>query len=411
MKLINKMASMLFAGIIMTSLTVSASAENGSIGISSDDFGVWTEIAGENGTSYNNLFDLILDEKYTPIWNNYCSTIVGEENADYFTAALKSSIGATVYGQEAIDKNAEIGSMEFDCYFINNAVQFTFKDRTAVVTLTDGSKSTHNYEYLGKYNIGDGETMSWNGMEMSVAFPCDVYKSTDEAGEFNYFFFREDTMNTTYHIEFRYGSDLQELQGYFKGKYAYWLGAGIDANADAETIEKVIALFCMENMDYSSRTDSSLAQISDLVGIWDADLSGFGDAYVSVELYLDIDKTGHGVTYMNGEKTRDFNAYMYDSGEKGDGEGIYAAYDNVAFEAESAKYTLKENSSGELVLTLFADDGTISYIKRGLAANASTNEPVSSNPETGVGGISAVILAAFGAGALMIISGRFSKVK
>ena len=87
------------------------------------------------------------------------------------------------------------------------------------------------------------------------------------------------------------------------------------------------------------------------------------------------------------------------------------AYDNVAFEAESAKYTLKENSSGELVLTLFADNGTISYIKRSLAANASTNEPVSSNPETGVGGISAFILTAFGAGALMIISGRFSKVK
>ena len=30
------------------------------------------------------------------------------------------------------------------------------------------------------------------------------------------------------------------------GKYAYWLAAGFDANADAETTENVIALFCGE---------------------------------------------------------------------------------------------------------------------------------------------------------------------
>lgn len=28
----------------------------------------------------------------------------------------------------------------------------------------------------------------------------------------------------------------------------YWLAAGIDANADAETIDNVIALFCTENL-------------------------------------------------------------------------------------------------------------------------------------------------------------------
>ena len=51
-----------------------------------------------------------------------------------------------------------------------------------------------------------------------------------------------------YHIEFRYGSDLAALQQYMKGRYAYWLAAGIDANADAETIDNVIALFCTENL-------------------------------------------------------------------------------------------------------------------------------------------------------------------
>ncbi|MCM1334559.1 MAG: hypothetical protein NC237_05845 [Eubacterium sp.] len=405
MKLFKKIAAVLSAGTVIASFGVGASAE----GVPSGDFGIWDEIAGENGTTYGNLFDLIFQEKYADIWNDYCSVIVGEDNAAAVCAAMQNHVGATIYGQEAIDKNAETGGMDFDCLFINGAELFTFKDKTATVKLSDGTEVSHEYEYLGEYEIGGGETVNMGGAEISVAFPCDVYKSTDEAGEFNYFFFRDDTMSATYHIEFRYGSDLEELQGYFKGKYAYWLGAGIDTNANAQTIENVIALFCLENMDYSERTSGSLAQIAELVGIWDADLSAFGDAYANVELYLDIDKTGHGVTYMNGAKTRDFNAYMFDSGTKGDGEGIYAAYDNEAFEPESAKYTLKENDNGDLVLTLYAVDGTISYIKRGSGADTATAVPVSANPPTGVGGVSGLVFAALGAGALMLISKKSSK--
>lgn len=41
------------------------------------------------------------------------------------------------------------------------------------------------------------------------------------AGDFTYFLFRDDTMETTYHTEFRYGDDLDELQKYLEGKYAY----------------------------------------------------------------------------------------------------------------------------------------------------------------------------------------------
>lgn len=84
-----------------------------------------------------------------------------------------------------------------------------------------------------------------NGTTYSNLF--DVILS-DDAGDFTYFFFRDDTMETTYHIEFRYGGDLAALQQYMKGQYAYWLAAGIDANADAETIDNVIALFCTENL-------------------------------------------------------------------------------------------------------------------------------------------------------------------
>ena len=145
------------------------------------------------------------------------------------------------------------------------------------------------------------------------------------------------------------------------------LSAGIDANADAETINNVIGLFCLENMDYSAHTDEALSQISDLgiVGSWKADLSAYGEDYASVDLRMAIDEAGHGVTTMNGEQTADFEAYAVDNGEKGDGAGLYVAYSNLDYEAEAAPYTMTVNDAGQTVLTLTADDGTISWVKQG----------------------------------------------
>ena len=326
--------------------------------------GVWPAIAGENGMTYANLFEVILAEDCDTLWNDYIGAVVGEDAAADAVAGLKASISSELYGEDAIAAFAD-GGMAFDCFYINGVDTFTFAGDTATVNKTDGSSETHTYEYLGQYLIGEGEVMNYMGMEFPVAFPCDVYKSTDEAGEFNYFFFREDTMDTTYHLEFRYGKDLEELQGYFVGPYAYWLAAGFDVNADQETLENVVALFCLENMDYSGHTEGALKQLSELgiVGSWTADLSPFGEEFAGVELSMSIDENGHGVTYMNGVQTRDFEAFALDNGEKGDGAGLYVAYDNEAFEAEAAPYTLTENEDGAAVLTLVADDGTISWVK------------------------------------------------
>ena len=55
-----------------------------------------------------------------------------------------------------------------------------------------------------------------------------IYESDDaDSGEFTYFCIAPDTMKTTWHIEFRYGSDLDALEKYDAGEYAYWLAAGI----------------------------------------------------------------------------------------------------------------------------------------------------------------------------------------
>ena len=159
-----------------------------------------------------------------------------------------ASTPTKLYGQEAVDAYTSLELVGFDCWYINGAKTFTFSGDTATITLTDGSSQTHTYTYLGQYKVGDGETMVYNGQEIDPSFACDVYQSTDDTGEFTYLLFRDDTMASTYHIEFRYGSDLDALQKYFTGPYAYWLSAGIDASADAQTIDNVIDLFVTENL-------------------------------------------------------------------------------------------------------------------------------------------------------------------
>ena len=328
--------------------------------------GVFPAVAGESGTTYVSLFDVIISDRWTPVWQDYIAAIVGEEAAADTTSRLQGSITSDLYGEAAVAAFAN-GGYAFDCDFINGAESITFNnDNTATILKTGGESETHTYEYQGQTNVGETETMMYQGAEISMAFPVDVYKSTDEAGEFNYFLLREDTMAETYHIEFRYGSDLKALQGYMVGPYAYWLAAGIDESADEQTIHRVIALFCLENMDYSAHSDAALAQIDalGLVGEWVADLAPLGEAYAGEDLRMTIDAAGHGVTVMNGQQTADFEAYAYDSGEKDDGEGIYVAYSNTEYEAEAAPYALTVNDAGETVLTLTADDGTISWVKQ-----------------------------------------------
>ena len=214
----------------------------------SEDFGVFTQIAGASGTTYANLFTVILDEKYDDVWLEKCAAVVGDEAADASAEMLKTYISRDIYGQDAVDAYTSPELVGFDCWYINGAESFTFKDHTVTVKLTDGTEQTHTYSYLGKYKVGDGETMIYGGQEIDPSFECDVYQASEDAGEFTYLLLRDDTMESTYHIEFRYGSDLEQLQKYFTGPYAYWLSAGIDKKASKETIDNVIDLFVTENL-------------------------------------------------------------------------------------------------------------------------------------------------------------------
>lgn len=250
MKLLKK--RLIFLGCIFMLLFLAAAcaanAPEASDSPAPADFGILSEIAGENGTTYANLFDVILDNQYDDYWVEKCASIVGDDAAAESAAFLKSYISRDIYGQEAVDAYDSPDKVGFDCWYINGAKTFTFKDNTATIALDDGTEQTHTYEYMGQYKVGENETMIYNGQEIDPSFDCDVYKSTDDAGEFTYLLMRDDNMAATYHIEFRYGSDLDQLLLYFKGPYAYWLSAGIDQAADETTIHNVIDLFVTENL-------------------------------------------------------------------------------------------------------------------------------------------------------------------
>ena len=306
--------------------------------------------------TYEPLFPVITAPEYEGLWLDLCSAVLGETYAPVYAEFLKAACNGTVYGQEAVDAYGDgSNGAQFDCLFINGVSTITFDGHTISGADENGAEVfCHEYIYAGKLSLG--------GMMEGY-----LYETADaDAGEFKYFYMMPDTPASTYHLEFRYGSDVDALALYNEGPYAYWLAAGFPTDADGQLIEDVIGLFCLENMDYSGHMPEALAQIEELglIGTWKADLSVFGEAYAAVDLNMTIDENGHGITMMNGQQTADFEAYAADTGEKGDGKGLYVAYSNLENEAEAALYVLSENEFGQLVLTLTADDGTISWIKQ-----------------------------------------------
>ena len=306
--------------------------------------------------TYEPLFPVIVKEEYAPLWFDPCAAVLGEETAPAMVAVLQSACSGTIYGQEAIEAFGDgSGGAQFDCLFINGVSAITFDG--AMISGADKQGNpvfSHEYAWAGKLSLG--------GMMEGY-----LYETADaDAGEFKYFYLMPDTPATTYHLEFRYGSSVEDLAKYNEGPYAYWLAAGFPVDADQQMIENVISLFCLENMDYSAHTDEALTQLAGLgfVGSWKADLSAYGEDYAAVDLRMTIDENGHGVTMMNGEKTADFEAYAVDSGEKSDEKGLYVAYSNLESEAEAAPYAFSVHENGQTVLTFTADDGVIDWVRQ-----------------------------------------------
>ena len=185
--------------------------------------------------SYQELWPVILDSQYTQLWLDNCAALVGEENAQAAYDKLSSMVTGTVYGEEAVAAYAN-GGGAYDCAFTEGLATLEFDGAASIIKGYDADGNelfSHSYHYVGMEDI--------RGLY--------VYESDDaDSGEFTYFCMAPDTSATTYHIEFRYGSDLDALGKYDAGNYAYWLASGISTEYDQTMVEKCIELFCTENL-------------------------------------------------------------------------------------------------------------------------------------------------------------------
>ena len=133
--------------------------------------------------TYVELFPELSKPEYRTIW------------IDATTDMLLGMCMAEPYGSEAAEKYAaDPDSTAFNCYFLGGIDKFVMDDHTITGLDEQGQEVfSHTYQLLDKEN------------ENGFIF----YQSEDEnSGQFTYFAFSPDTMETTYHLEFRYSEDL-----------------------------------------------------------------------------------------------------------------------------------------------------------------------------------------------------------
>ncbi len=191
-------------------------------------------ISNLDGT-YTPLFDTLYADEYASAWTDACAAIVGDDGAEDAAAMLKYFCAGSVYGEDAVSTySSDPDSAQFYCGFADGAAEITFDNSTVSGVDKEGNELfSHEYEFCG-YD----ET---NGFY--------EFKSTDgNEDEFAYFCLFPDTPASTFHIEFRYGSDVDELVKYTEGKYAYWMASGILKDCDEDMIKNAIELFSTENL-------------------------------------------------------------------------------------------------------------------------------------------------------------------
>ena len=185
--------------------------------------------------SYQELWPVILADDYTQTWIDDCKEIVGEDNAEAAYEKLKSMVTGEVYGEEAVEAYKD-GSGAYFCGFTQDMATVEFDGDTKTIKGYDKDEKelfSHTYHYVGME-----ETRGLYEFESDDA----------DSGEFTYFYLAPDTNDTTYHIEFRYGSDADAQKMADAVDYAYWLASGISTEYDEKMVDDCIQLFCEENL-------------------------------------------------------------------------------------------------------------------------------------------------------------------
>lgn len=102
--------------------------------------------------SYQELWPVILDEKYQQIWIDDCTELVGEENAEVAYDKLASMVSGTIYGEEAVEAYKD-GDGVYDCSFKEGVNKLEFNGSDSVIK---------GYDSEGKEIFSHTYSLCWN---------------------------------------------------------------------------------------------------------------------------------------------------------------------------------------------------------------------------------------------------------
>lgn len=213
------------------------------------------DLLAEFQGTFVNLFPAFRESAYDAVWeealSDYCE--IPAEDAASVKDTFLSIYEADYYGQEAVKKaEEEPGYFAFDCEMTQGVCEMTFEGDTISGIDADGNEVfNHTYAFLDalKKNFDPYTEMYMAGVDEADWPLLTIYVSDGPDDEFKYFAFGEDSPGETYHMEFRYGNDPEELCKYFTGDYAYWMASTIYKDCDLDTMTNCIRLFVSENAD------------------------------------------------------------------------------------------------------------------------------------------------------------------
>lgn len=173
-----------------------------------------------------------LSPEYASLWHTEAAKYVGEDNADAAVKRLTASCQGTLIGEKAISAYTTPDKFRFCCSFKQNVAKITFNGNHISGVDKHGQEIfAHQYHFVGKDSDGNY-----------------IYESDDSNDdEFRFFWMRPDSPSETFHIEFRYGSDKQQLTQLMTGKYAFWMASGVREYKTEEHKNSII-LFVGENL-------------------------------------------------------------------------------------------------------------------------------------------------------------------
>ena len=91
--------------------------------------------------SYQELWPVILDEKYQQIWIDDCTELVGEENAEAAYDKLASMVSGTIYGEEAVEAYKDGDGVSVGTT-VSCTSSVTSIDATSVLSFTESAVLT-----------------------------------------------------------------------------------------------------------------------------------------------------------------------------------------------------------------------------------------------------------------------------